>query len=54
MTNEQQKIVNMWIQLGLMQPSSYWPFNQYDPKQLSKDQKAEKQKQIDEAGEALL
>jgi hypothetical protein len=54
MTKQQQEIVNDWVQAGLMQPSPYWPFTQYDVKQLAKDQKVQQQKQRDEAGEALL
>jgi hypothetical protein len=54
MTREQNKIVQKWVESGLMQPSKYWPFTQYQVKQLAKDRKAETQKRINDAGEALL
>ena len=54
MTKQQQKIVDKWVQAGLMQPSPYWPFDRQDPKQLVKERKQKLADTIREAETALL
>lgn len=54
MTDEQKKILDLWEAAGMIAPTKYWPFDTQDPKELAKDRKAEGQKRVDDAGEALL
>ncbi len=54
MNEEQQRIVQKWVDAGLIKPTDYWPFTQYKVADLLAKRKAEQQQLIDEMEEALL